>query len=45
MAKQNNPTANKKATGTSFITKDGTEKKQGDKVVKQAFGVTIVTNY
>lgn len=29
----------------TFITTDGTAKKQGDKVVKKAFGVTIVTNY
>lgn len=27
------------------ITYDGTEKKQGEKVVAKAFGVTIVTNY
>lgn len=27
------------------ITYDGTEKKQGEKVVAEAFGVTVVTNY
>lgn len=27
------------------LTDDGTEKKQGEKVVKEAFGVTVVTNY
>jgi hypothetical protein len=29
----------------TFITTDGKDHKQGDKVVKKAFGVTIVTNY
>lgn len=27
------------------ITEDGTKKKQGDVVVKEAFGVQVVTNY
>lgn len=28
-----------------MITSDGTDKKQGEKVVKEAFGVVIETNY
>ena len=35
----------KEAKKLTFITSDGTVKKQGDKVIKKAFGVTIVTNY
>nr|DAP61846.1 MAG TPA: hypothetical protein [Caudoviricetes sp.] len=27
------------------LTDDGTEKKQGEQVVKEAFGVQVVTNY
>lgn len=27
------------------LTDDGTEKKQGEQVIKKAFGVQVVTNY
>lgn len=32
-------------TGLNFITTDGKDKKQGQKVVKKVFGLVIETNY